>query len=234
MTFWFEFLPSLMNRKPLLRRLRWGRLLGLLALALWLAASWPTYQAPSGAALQPRLNYLERVIGEGATPGTDLGALTAANPEWGLFTLSFSTYGLANLTARQPLLRPEATRTMRQAVAVALTQPLQQPYENLGRYALAGHSLPNSVLYLGHLNLMLGCLRQLAPNTPYAALHDSLSARLYQQLSAAPAGNLPSYPGLRWVPDNTVALASLTLHSRLTGSTYQQAGRRWVARARRQ
>ena len=214
-------------------RVRWSQLFVLLGILLWVGFSWPTYQPPAPTEMRLRLNYLARVIGEGTAPNTDLGRLTAMNPEWGLFTLSFSTYALANQARRRPELRAEAARTMRQAVAAALTAPMQQPYHGLGDDTLAGYALPGSVLYLGHLNLMLGCLRQLEPGTPYRPLHDSLSARLCRQLGAAPAGNLPSYPHRYWVPDNTVALASLALHSSLTGSPYQRAGARWVARARR-
>lgn len=210
-----------------------GRLLVLVGLITYGCFSWPTYRPPGHPEVRLRLNYLERVIAEGAAPNTALGKLTALNPEWGLFTLSFSTYALANLARQQPDLRAEAARTMRRAVAVALTAPMQQPYHGLGDDRLAGYVLPGSVLYLGHLNLMLGCLRQLEPGTPYGPLHDSLSARLYRQLGASPAGNLASYPNRYWVPDNTVALASLALHSSLTGSPYQRAGACWVARARR-
>ena len=215
------------------RLLVWSLLL-LLGLLLGADAyySQQPYAPPTLAALRPRLNYLARIIGAGAGPSTALGKLTGENPEWGLFTLSFSTYGLANLAARQPTLRPEAARTMRQAVALALIKPFGQPYEILRIDSLAGYALPRSVLYRGHLNLMLGCLRQLEPATPYALLHDSLSAQLYRDFGAASAGNLPSYPGRRWLPDNAVALASLALHDRLTGSAYGQAGQRWVARAR--
>jgi len=222
-----------MSDRYLLRRLRWGRLLLLLGLGLWVVASWPTYQPPSAVALRPRLNYLVRVIGEGAGPGTALGQLTAANAEWGLFTLSFSTYGLANQAARQPALRPEAARTIEQAIRVALSAPVAQPFVSEAPDSCAGYALPQSVLYLGHLNLMLGYHRRLNPTSPYARLHDSLSARLARRLAQDPAGNLASYPHLRWLPDNTVALASLALHSRLTGSAYATAGHRWVARARR-
>lgn len=75
------------------RRVRWGRLLLLLALLLWVGSSWPTYHPPGRPELRLRLNYLERVIQEGVAPATPLGKLTAINPEWGLFTLSFSSYG---------------------------------------------------------------------------------------------------------------------------------------------
>jgi len=212
------------------KRVRWGRLLVLLVLLLWVAGSWPTYQPPGRPEVRLRLNYLERVIQEGAAPNTDLGRLTAMNPEWGLFTLSFSTYALANLAARQPDLRAEAAATIGRAIQVALTDPIRQPFE-MGEVAAA---LPSSVLYLGHLNLMLGCHRQLVPSSPYRHLHDSLSAALSARFQQEPSGNLTSYPHLRWLPDNTVALASLALHSRLTGSAYAGAGRRWVARAKAQ
>ena len=216
------------------KRVRWGRLLLLLGAILWIGFSWPTYQPPARPHVRLRLNYLERVIQEGAAPHTALGRLTQINPEWGLFTLSFSTYGLANLAAQQPDMHPEAAATIGRAIQVALTNPIQQPFKAAVLTEYAGRSLPSSVLYLGHLNLMLGCHRQLVPNSPYRQLHDSLSAALYARYQQEAAGNLPSYPHLRWLPDNTVALASLALHSRLTGSRYAEAGRHWVATANAQ
>lgn len=198
------------------QRVRWGRLAALLGILLWVGFSWPTYQPPGRPEVQLRLNYLERVIQEGAAHTTTLGRLTAINPEWGLFTLSFSTYALANLAARQPDLRAEAAATIGRAIAVALTDPVQQPFQPSD----TATALPGSVLYLGHLNLMLGCHRQLVPHSPYRHLHDSISAALAARYAQAPSGNLPSYPNRRWLPDNTVALASLALHSRLTGSAY--------------
>ncbi|RZK21755.1 MAG: hypothetical protein EOO56_10935 [Hymenobacter sp.] len=213
------------------KRVHWGRLLVLLGLIVGMCYSWPTYQPPGRPEVRLRLNYLERVIREGAKPNTALGKLTQVNPEWGLFTLSFSTYALANLAAQQPDLRPEAAATIGRAIRVALTDPIRQPFEEVLPNKYLAPSLPSSVLYLGHLNLMLGCHRQLVPNSPYRHLHDSLSATLaarYQE----PAGNLASYPHQRWVPDNTVALASLALHSQLMGSPYAETGRRWVATAK--
>ena len=216
------------------KRLRWGRLLLLLGIVLWVGFSGPTYQPPTRPNVRLRLNYLERVIREGAAPNTTLGKLTQMNPEWGLFTLSFSTYALANLAAQQPDLRPEAAATIGQAIRVALTDPVRQPFEWAVLDKDAERPLPGSVLYLGHLNLMLGCHRQLVPNSPYRQLHDSLSAALSERYQQEPSGNLPSYPHLRWLPDNTVALASLALHSRLTSSSYAEAGRHWVATAKAQ
>jgi hypothetical protein len=215
----------------LLRRVRWRRVVVLLALVMWACYSRPTYQAPKSTNVRLRLNYLERIIGEGIKPATALGRLTKMNLEWGLFTLSFSSYALANLAGQQPALRQEAAETIGRAIALVLLDPIRRPFEFSGPADYADHSLPASVLYLGHLNLMLGCHRQLVPNSPYCHLHDSLSAALYARYQQEPGGNLMSYPNLRWVPDNTVALASLTLHSQLTGSSYAEAGRHWISAA---
>ncbi|WP_223696416.1 hypothetical protein [Hymenobacter psoromatis] len=215
------------------RRARWLLPLTLLAL-VWLSFSRPAYAPPPPANVRARLNYLERIIREGGGPGTALGKLTQQNPEWGLFTLSFTTYALTNLAQQNPALRPEAAHYIALAIQAVLAAPLRHPFA--AGWPLPGQpagldSLPPSVLYLGHLNLMLGCHRQLKPASPYGPLHDALSAALYRRYAQEPAGNLASYPGRRWLPDNTVALASLALHGRLTGSPYA-AGRRWAARAR--
>lgn len=214
------------------KRVRWGRLVVLAGLLSGICYSWPTYQPPGRPEVRLRLNYLERIVQEGAAPPTTLGKLTRMNPEWGLFTLAFTTYALANLAQRQPDLRSEAAATIGRAIEVALTDPIRQPFEPQVPVEYAQRSLPSSVLYLGHLNLMLGCHRQLVPDSPYCHLHDSLSAALHERYQQEPSGNLASYPHQRWVPDNTVALASLALHSQLTGSSYASAGRHWVATAK--
>ena len=202
----------------------------LLALALWASYSRPSYEPPGHHELRLRLNYLEHVINDGSGPTTPLGRLGRQNPEWALFTLSFTTYALANLAAHDPSLRAEAATYTELAIQRALSPTLRQAFST-GPVPSAADTA-GSVLYLGHLNLMLGCHRQLVPTSPFRHLHDTLSAALYRRYGEDPAGNLASYPHLRWLPDNTVALASLALHSRLTGSTYDQAGRRWAARAK--
>lgn len=216
------------------RRWKWLLLVVLLAVGWATYGGLQPYEAPSHANLRLRVNYLERVIREGSGPATTLGRLGAQSSEWSLFTLSFTTYGLANLASHDPSFKTEAGHYIELAIKQVLSDSIRQPFDAPSQLTYAGYSLPNSVLYLGHLNLMLGCYRQLVPNSPYRTLHDSLSAALHWRYAHEPAGNLESYPGLRWLPDNTVALASLALHSRLTGSGYAAAGRRWAATAQTQ
>ncbi|WP_197062875.1 hypothetical protein [Hymenobacter sp. APR13] len=206
-------------------------LLVFLLLVGFVLLSWQNYQPPADAELNKRVRYLERVIEEGAGAGTDLASINSQNPEWALFSLSFTAYALASRAEQQPALRPEAARYVALAVAQVLQPAIRSTFEPLAT-AASPIDTTGSVLYLGHLNLMLGCLRQLDPKTPYAGLHDTLSGALYRRYAQAASGCLESYVGRRWVPDNTVALASLALHSQLTGSPYRMAAERWVARAR--
>ena len=206
-------------------------LVGLLVLIGFGVLSWQPYQPPAAIELDKRVRYLERVIQEGAGVGTDLASINSQNPEWTLFSLSFSAYALASRAQQQPAFRPEAARYVAQAVAQMLQPPVRSAFEPLATVA-SPIDTTGSVLYLGHLNLMLGCLRQLDPATTYAGLHDTLSGALYRRYGRARSGCLESYAGQRWVPDNTVALASLALHSQLTGSPCHAAARRWVAWAR--
>ena len=197
-------------------------------LLLVAAFSRPTYQYPAPAILRQKAHYLERIIRSPEAEAPELAAL--GNAEWSLFSMSYSVYAFTNMAQLDSSFRPEAAHYTALAIQKMLTGTIAQAFRNHDA-AVAADSV-TSVLYLGHLNLMLGCHRLLDPASPYKALHDSLSATLHRRLAAAPNHCLESYPGGVWVPDNTVALASLHLHSDLTGSPYRTFCQQWVAYAR--
>ncbi|WP_201981179.1 hypothetical protein [Hymenobacter rubidus] len=199
-----------------------------LLLGLWVALSWPTYHYPNPAALRRKAHYLERII---RTPEAEASELTAlGNAEWSLFSLSYAVYAFTNMAQLDSTFRPEAAHYTQLAIGKMLAGSGARAFRNPNA-AIEADSI-TSVLYLGHLNLMLGCHRLLDSASPYRALHDSLSATLHRQLATAPNHCLASYPGGVWIPDNTVALASLQLHSELTGSPYRAFCQQWVAYAR--
>ena len=197
-------------------------------LALAIAFSWPAYHYPPTTELRRKAHFLERVMREPASQNPELNSL--GNEEWSLFTMSYAAYAFTNMACLDSSFRPEAARYVGLAIGQLLAGPVARAFRN--SVASVSADSVTSVLYLGHLNLMLGCHRLLAPGSPYTALHDSLSARLFQRLAAAPNHCLESYPGGTWVPDNTVALASLFMHSELTGSPYRRFCADWVAFAR--
>lgn len=200
-----------------------------ITLAILVAAfSWPTYQYPAPAELHKKARYLERIISQPEAETPEL--LAMGNAEWSLFTMSYSTYAFTNMAQLDSSFRPEAARYTDLAIRKMLTGSIAQAFRNPN--AIVPADSVESVLYLGHLNLMLGCHRLLNPASPFKALHDSLSATLHRRLAAAPNHCLESYPGGVWVPDNTVALASLQLHSDLTGSPYHAFCQQWAAYAR--
>ncbi|GAB3588796.1 hypothetical protein [Hymenobacter daeguensis] len=201
-------------------------LLGLLG--LWGTFSWPTYHYPTQPALRQKAHYLERII---ATPEKQSAELTGmGNAEWSLFSMAYAVYAFTNMARLDSAFRPEAAHYTRLAIRKMLTGSIPRAFQH--PEATPFTDSITSVLYLGHLNLMLGCHRLLDPASPYKALHDSLSATLHRRLATAPSHCLESYPGGVWVPDNTVALASLQLHSDLTGSPYRAFCQQWVAYAR--
>ena len=206
--------------------------LALIVLLLLLAAAFsrPTYHYPAPAALRQKAHYLERIIRASEAEAPELAAL--GNAEWSLFSLSFSVYAFTNMAQRDSSFRPEAAHYTALAIQKMLRGNIARAFRNPD--AAGAADSVTSVLYLGHLNLMLGCHRLLAPASPYETLHDSLSASLHRRLAAAPSHCLESYPGGVWVPDNTVALASLQLHSDLTGSPYRAFCQQWAAYARQQ
>ena len=202
---------------------------GAVLLVLAAAFSCPTYQYPATDDLRRKARYLERIISTPEAETPELAAL--GNAEWSLFSMSYSAYAFTNMAQLDNSFRPEAAHYTQLAIQKMLTGSIAQAFRNPEAIIPADSVV--SVLYLGHLNLMLGCHRLLDPASPYKALHDSLSASLHRRLALAPNHCLESYPGGVWVPDNTVALASLQLHSDLTGSPYRAFCQQWAAYARR-
>jgi hypothetical protein len=207
--------------------------LGFLVLLLALVAvfSRPDYHYPAPAELRQKAHYLERIIRTPPNDSSDLTALRALNPEWALFSLSFSVYAFTNLATLDTTFRTEAAHYTELAIQKTLTTEISG-FSRTSDSPLFRLDTAGSVLYLGHLNLMLGCHRLLDPASRFAALHDTLSRVLYGRYLRTPSHCLNSYPSMAWVPDNTVVLASLQLHSDLTGSPYRAFCQQWVAYAR--
>jgi hypothetical protein len=215
---------------------RYSVLILLIALIVFwaLIANTQKYEYPEGSDLRLKVNYLARVINTPFPGIPEFNDLQQKNPEWLLFSLSFSTYALTNVTFLDTLYRSEAVQLIDHAIQKVLSDTV---YSYYFPYKKPFNPLPDSsgsILYYGHLNMMLGCYRLLTNNPKYNELNNRLSACLYKRYSHSSSLLLESYPGKIWIPDNTAALASLALHSENTKSEYREICTEWIKLAREQ
>lgn len=190
------------------------------------------YEYPDRKDIQLKVNYLSRIIKEPLDRQQDVLILQNQNPEWVLFSLSFSTFALTNISFIDTTFRSQAIETIDSAIQQAMTYAVYRRYFNGVNPFQPEIDTTGSILYFGHLNMMLGCYRLLSNDTKYNELNDKLSESIYNRFRESGFYALPSYPGRMWVPDNAAGLASLKLHSENTGSQYQKVCDEWVNYAR--
>ena len=205
----------------------------LFAVLCWLAwMETVEYSYPEAKEIGKRLNYLQRVIDQPLSPGSDIMLLRGESFEFILFTYAYSTYALTNLAVKDSTYRDVAARLIRKSISDVLSETVARPY-GIEQPVNLPDSLPHySVLYMGHLNLMMGCYRLISNDTAFNRLNDKISASLAGRYRSVGFMNLESYPSAIWIPDNTVAIASLGLHSMNAGSGYDSVCRQWVQYAR--
>jgi len=205
-------------------------LLGLILLFIifFLLLANQEFKYPSKEQIYLRVNYLERVINEPLDQDSEIIQLGQESYEWMLFSYSYSTYALTNLALHDESYTERVTPIIKQAIKRTLEEPIFNPY-NIEIKKLYADTIPDySVLYLGHLNLMLGKYRQISGDTTFNKLNDRISFSLYKRYRESDFLNLESYPYSIWIPDNSVAMSSLNLHSKNTGSSYDSIVDDWL------
>lgn len=191
-----------------------------------------TYTYPDKKELNLRLNYLERVIKEPLASHSEVMLLGRESYEFMLFSYSYSTYAFTNLAVKDSTYKERVLPTIKESIIKVLDNKITSFY-NVPENFTELDSVPDySVLYLGHLNLMLGCYRLLSDDTTFDNLNDKIAKSLYLRYRKTPFLNLESYPSAIWIPDNTVALASLALYAYNTGSGYDSVCRDWAQYAK--
>lgn len=150
-------------------------------------------------------------------------------PEGVLFPLSFLNYAVTEmaLTGDPAFSKKEAAEVLGRTVEKALSPHIQDVIlQAWPGYQQTGPLTP-SVIYRGHLNLMLGNYRLVSGDKRYDELHRKLTESLYRDFKASPYKNLQSYPGYCWPADNTVALASLYVYDKSFGTDYAAVAKEW-------
>jgi hypothetical protein len=138
---------------------------------------------------------------------------------------------LGQIILEHPEKRAEYLPAMR-AAADRLVDPATLRYAAsvYGRHACQGMGPGQGHAYAGYINMGLGMLRLVDPDTPHARLHDRLNADLQSRLFQAKNGLIETYPGETWPPDVAVVAGSIGLHARATGADVRKEMDTWAER----
>lgn len=168
---------------------------------------------PSAEEINERLNYLNRVISEPIEKGTEIRQIKYRSSEFLLFTYAFSSYAATNIAIHDTAYKHIAVRIIKECITKAMDYDVFSTY-GIQKVDLSMDTLPDfSVLYFGHLNLMIGCYRLLTSDTLFNNINEKISNSLIERYNKSQFLNLESYKSCIWIPDNTVAIASLKLFS---------------------
>ncbi len=138
--------------------------------------------------------------------------------------------GLGQFVLEHPERKTEYLPTIERAVE-RLIDPRTHPYaaQMYGRHGTRGLGSGGHA-YMGYVNLGLGMLRRLDPETPHAALHDRLTSELADHLARSPTGLVETYPGETWPPDVAAVAGSIGLHGTATGRDWSVVLEPWARR----
>jgi hypothetical protein len=141
---------------------------------------------------------------------------------------------LGQIVLEHPEKRADYLPAMR-AAADRLADPSTLRYASkvYGRHAVSGMGPGEGHAYAGYINMGLGMLRLIEPDTPHARLHDRLTAELAGRLFGSRDGLIETYPGETWPPDVAVVAGSIGLHARATGADVGAKMDAWAARFER-
>jgi hypothetical protein len=139
--------------------------------------------------------------------------------------------GLGQIVLEHPEKREAYLPAMRRAAELML-RPETMSYAShvYGHDGLSGMRPGEGHAYLGYVNLGLGMLRMVDPQTPLAGLHDRLTAQLAERLQASPHGMIETYPDEIWPPDVAAVAGSIGLHASATHTDRTAFFRAWAPR----
>lgn len=139
--------------------------------------------------------------------------------------------GLGQIVLAHPEKREAYLPAMRRA-ADRLADPRTLDYAAsvYGKHGALGMAPGAGHAYLGYVNLGLGMLRRVDPDTPHAALNDRLTLELAARLFTSRTGLIETYPGETWPPDVAAVAGSIGLHASATGSSRQRELDAWAGR----
>jgi hypothetical protein len=157
--------------------------------------------------------------------------------EWSLVTYSMAAFALTNIAMIEPQTAAESSRI----IAKWIDFCVDKEFSNFDEAAWGEKSLDDKTLnkdyghvgYYGHLNLMLGCYALLNNDGRFLELHKKLSDSIARRMSKYSHRHIETYPGETYPPDNTVAVASLSVADKTIGTDYKRLIEEWVEQSKK-
>jgi len=139
--------------------------------------------------------------------------------------------GLGQIVLAHPEKRGAYLPAMEHAADLML-QPAALAYASraYGHDGISSMAPGEGHAYLGYVNLALGMLRRVDPNTRFAAVNDRLTSELAARLEASPSGVIETYPNESWPPDVAAVAGSIGLHASATHAQPPAFLKRWAER----
>jgi hypothetical protein len=140
--------------------------------------------------------------------------------EWAFGTLLMAVMGLGQLALEAPSDKPELVRVIEDLVDRLLDPSVSafsrdawgsDPFAGIDTAKAGDEALDGHAAYLGYLNLGLGLLRSISPETRHAELGARVTLALHRRVERSPRGLVETYPRETYPVDNAALLASLHL-----------------------
>jgi hypothetical protein len=167
----------------------------------------------------------------GQPPAARAAGASRSDGQAAIALYQMTILGLGQIIREHPEARDAYLPAMR-AAAARMVDPRTLGYaaRRWGRHGIEQMRPGEGHAYLGYINLALGMLRAIDPGTPYAPLHDRLTAALAERLAHSPTGLIETYPGETWPPDVAAVAGSIGLHAAVTGIDRRELLATWAAR----
>jgi hypothetical protein len=237
---------------PSSRRRRFIRRIALVAVALSMAAvlwlpclhfcyrpRFADYASPEGLGPKARALATRHLAlwDDPARRAVEIRRMRASNAEWDFMARTFFVLALANISLREPELRPRCLRVIDTVIDETLrAEDEQGPYHFLLPYARNSKFVAQaqrSLFLDGEIALMLGARRLLEERADHRARFAERVAGMAAQMAESPVLSGESYPDECWTFCNSIALAALRVSDTLDDTDHSAFLERWVATAKR-
>ncbi|MBK9717026.1 MAG: hypothetical protein IPQ02_06440 [Saprospiraceae bacterium] len=99
---------------------------------------------------------MSKVINQPFLTNIDIPKIEKQNSEWNLFTFSFASFALTNISFLDPTFKQQSIELIDLAIQKAITDTVYKCYFSRDHPFFPKLDTNGSVLYYGHLNMMLG------------------------------------------------------------------------------